>query len=83
MTRTGPAMPFPAGLLPRNPGTQSLDGPLEHWGRTLRSKPAVDHCEQIHVPLSARVVYGLQAGQQLPAEPDVVGAANDVRVVSR
>lgn len=70
------------GPPPRYPGPQGMDEPVELPGRAFRGRPAVDHCEQLKVPLPARVVRGLRPCQQPTPKIDVIGAVQNVRVLS-
>jgi hypothetical protein len=64
-----------AALPSLSPDTNSLDGPVENGRQALGGLPAVDHCEQLKVPLPARVVHRFQPGHQPTAKLSVVGGA--------
>lgn len=65
------------------PDAQGLHGPIQHRSQTLRGRRAVDHCEQLEVSLPAWVVHALQPSRQPVAKLDIVGAAEELRVVRR
>jgi hypothetical protein len=53
--RAGGDAGFLARLLSGNLGTQGLDRPVEYRCQALQDWPAVDHCEEREIPLSAGI----------------------------